>query len=120
MILDVAVAPAFLDEDAPQGCACAVVDALRATSTITVAMASGAAAVHPCLSIEEARTRAGAWGGQSVLLGGEERGLRRLTREKCDRLVRIPMAEGVESLNLSVAAGILLFEVVRQRGANSA
>lgn len=55
--------------------------------------------------------------GDTVLvLGGEEKGLRRLTREHCDQLVRIPMAGGMESLNVSVAAGILLFEAVRQRG----
>jgi 23S rRNA (guanosine2251-2'-O)-methyltransferase len=54
--------------------------------------------------------------GDTVLvLGGEEKGLKRLTREKCDQLVRIPMAAGVESLNVSVAAGVLLFEAVRQR-----
>ena len=50
-----------------------------------------------------------------LVMGGEEKGLKRLTREKCDQLVRIPMAEGVESLNVSVAAGVLLFEAVRQR-----
>ncbi len=54
-------------------------------------------------------------GDAVIVIGGEERGLRRLTREKCDQLARIPMVDGVESLNLSVAAGILLFEVVRQR-----
>lgn len=54
-------------------------------------------------------------GDTVIVLGGEEKGLRRLTREHCDHLVRIPMAEGVESLNVSVAAGILLFEAVRQR-----
>lgn len=54
--------------------------------------------------------------GDTVLvMGGEEKGLKRLTREKCDQLVRIPMAEGVESLNVSVATGVLLFEAVRQR-----
>ena len=42
-------------------------------------------------------------------------GMRRLTREKCDDITKIPMAEGVESLNVSVAAGIALFEAVRQR-----
>jgi len=42
-------------------------------------------------------------------------GLRRLTRDKCDYLVRIPMAGTVESLNVSVAAGICLFEAMRQR-----
>ncbi len=50
-----------------------------------------------------------------LVMGGEEKGLRRLTRECCDVLVRIPMAEGVDSLNVSVATGILLLEVVRQR-----
>jgi 23S rRNA (guanosine2251-2'-O)-methyltransferase len=41
--------------------------------------------------------------------------MRRLTRECCDDLVRIPMAGAVESLNVSVATGVVLFEAVRQR-----
>ena len=47
-------------------------------------------------------------------MGSEESGMRHLTREKCDAIVKIPMAKGVESLNVSVAAGIAMYEVVRQ------
>ena len=49
------------------------------------------------------------------VLGAEGEGMRRLTREKCDMLVRIPMAGVVASLNVSVAAGVCLFESVRRR-----
>ncbi len=49
------------------------------------------------------------------VLGAEGTGMRRLTRENCDRLVRIPMEGMVESLNLSVTSGILMFETCRQR-----
>ena len=48
-------------------------------------------------------------------MGSEGKGMRRLTQEHCDQLVHIPMFGGVESLNVSVATGIVLFEVVRQR-----
>jgi 23S rRNA (guanosine2251-2'-O)-methyltransferase len=49
------------------------------------------------------------------VLGAEGKGLRRLTRDRCDQLVRIPMAGQVSSLNVSVAAGVVLYESVRRR-----
>ncbi|MFI3189975.1 23S rRNA (guanosine(2251)-2'-O)-methyltransferase RlmB [Crenothrix sp. D3] len=51
----------------------------------------------------------------ALVIGAEEKGLRRLTKEQCDSLLFIPMLGQVESLNLSVAAGVLLYEAVRQR-----
>ena len=54
--------------------------------------------------------RAIAW-----VLGAEGAGMRRLTRERCDTLVRIPMRGAVESLNVSVAAGVVLYESLRRR-----
>jgi 23S rRNA (guanosine2251-2'-O)-methyltransferase len=53
--------------------------------------------------------------GSAVVLGGEGSGLHRLVRERCDALVRIPVAGRIESLNVSVAAGVVLFEAIRQR-----
>ena len=51
----------------------------------------------------------------ALVVGAEGKGLRRLTKEQCDVLVSVPMQGQVESLNLSVATGVLLYEAVRQR-----
>ncbi len=112
--------------------------AVALTSTVRK-VASGAAEVLPVFQVTNlARTlrsikEQGVWligaagdaetdlyqanlrGPLAVVMGGEGGGLRRLTRELCDHLVHIPMAGTVESLNVSVATGICLFEAVRQR-----
>jgi len=54
----------------------------------------------------------------ALVLGGEGKGLRRLTREHCDALLSLPLQAGVESLNIAVAAGVALYEVARQRRGN--
>lgn len=53
-------------------------------------------------------------GSRVIVMGAEGKGMRRLTRECCDELVKIPMKGEVSSLNVSVATGVILFEVVRQ------
>ena len=54
--------------------------------------------------------------GRTVLvIGGEDSGIKRLTKEKCDRIVTIPMFGKVNSLNASVACGVIVYEIVRQR-----
>jgi 23S rRNA (guanosine2251-2'-O)-methyltransferase len=55
-------------------------------------------------------------GALAFVLGAEGTGMRQLTRKTCDELVRVPMRGAVESLNVSVAAGVCLYEVIRQRG----
>jgi 23S rRNA (guanosine2251-2'-O)-methyltransferase len=56
-------------------------------------------------------------GHLAIVMGSEEKGMRRLTRDNCDALASLPMMGSVESLNVSVATGVALYEAVRQRGA---
>lgn len=54
-------------------------------------------------------------GSVAIVMGAEGKGLRQLTQQQCDQLIKIPMEKTVESLNVSVATGVILYEVVRQR-----
>ncbi|WJG10149.1 23S rRNA (guanosine(2251)-2'-O)-methyltransferase RlmB [Aliiglaciecola sp. LCG003] len=112
-----------------------------ATLTPTVRkVASGAADVIPLVQVTNlARTlrdlqQSGVWiigtageaqqslydcklsGPIALVMGAEGKGMRRLTREHCDELIKLPMAGTVTSLNVSVATGVCMFEIVRQRG----
>ncbi len=64
---------------------------------------------------EQVLYRADFIGSIALVVGAEEKGLRRLTRENCDVLVKIPMTGKIESLNASVAAAVLMYEAFRQR-----
>jgi 23S rRNA (guanosine2251-2'-O)-methyltransferase len=58
-------------------------------------------------------------GGVALVFGAEGKGVRPLVRKTCDAAVSIPLADGVESLNVSVAAAVLLYEARRQRTSSS-
>jgi 23S rRNA (guanosine2251-2'-O)-methyltransferase len=82
------------------------VEELKAAGVWTVGLAADAR--EPYVSVDFTVATA-------LVLGAEGTGLRRLVRERCDRLVSVPMRGAVKSLNVSVAAGVVLYEAVRQR-----
>jgi 23S rRNA (guanosine2251-2'-O)-methyltransferase len=72
--------------------------------------------VHGAAGEAESTVYATDWTGSvAVVMGSEGHGMRRLTRENCDTIFQIPMVGSVDSLNVSVATGIILFEAMRQR-----
>jgi 23S rRNA (guanosine2251-2'-O)-methyltransferase len=79
---------------------------LRDQGIAVIGAADGASAEYTAID---------ATGPTAWVLGAEGKGLRHLTRQRCDQLAAIPMAGAVESLNVSVAAGVVLFEAARQR-----
>ena len=83
------------------------VDELKSANVWTIGLAGDA---------EESYTDVDWTLPSALVLGAEGSGLRRLVRETCDRVVGIPMCGSVDSLNVSVAAGVVLYEAVRQRG----
>jgi 23S rRNA (guanosine2251-2'-O)-methyltransferase len=82
------------------------IDELKDCGVWSVGLAGEASATYDAMDLS---------GPIAVVVGAEGTGLRRLVREKCDFLAAIPMGGHVESLNVSVAAGVMLFEAVRQR-----
>lgn len=86
------------------------VDELKEAGVWTVGLAGEASTTYDAIDLSVPT---------AVVLGAEGSGLRRLVRERCDHLASIPMRGHVGSLNVSVAAGIVLFEAVRQRSATA-
>ena len=85
--------------------------------TLSLLRESGVRAIGAVAEAEATLYEEDLRGPVALVVGGESQGLRRLTRERCDRLVNLPMRGSVESLNVAVAAGICVYEALRQRGA---
>ena len=84
----------------------AAIDGLKKSGVWVYGAADGSAALYTDTDLR---------GPLALVIGNEGAGIGKLVREKCDGLVRIPMVGSVSSLNASVAAGVLLYEALRQR-----
>jgi len=93
-----------------------VVAVTNLARTLKLLKDAGLWVVGADVSADKAAAQVDLTGPRVLVLGGEGAGLRRLTRENCDFMVRLPQLGVVESLNVSVAAGMLLYEAARQRG----
>ena len=92
-----------------------VVEAANLARALDRIAGAGISVVGTAAGSERSLYDADLRGPLAFVFGGEERGLRRLTREKCRLIVSIPMHEAMESLNVAAAAAVCLFEAVRQR-----
>jgi 23S rRNA (guanosine2251-2'-O)-methyltransferase len=93
-----------------------VVAVTNLVRTLKLLKGAGLWVVGADATAEKAAPEVDLRGAVVLVLGAEGTGLRHLTRQNCDFLVRLPRLGAVESLNVSVAAGMLLYEAVRQRG----
>jgi len=93
-----------------------VVAVTNLVRTLKLLKSAGLWVVGADATAEKAAPEVDLRGAVVLVLGAEGTGLRHLTRQNCDFLVRLPRLGAVESLNVSVAAGMLLYEAVRQRG----
>jgi 23S rRNA (guanosine2251-2'-O)-methyltransferase len=92
-----------------------VVTVTNLARTLTLLKDAGLWIVGADAAGDQAAAEVDLTGPRVLVLGGEGRGLRALTRRQCDWLARLPSQGAVESLNVSVAAGMLLYEALRQR-----
>lgn len=92
-----------------------VVAVTNLVRTLKLLKDAGLWIVGAAAEVEKAAHEVDLTGPIAVVMGAEGSGLRQLTRQTCDHLVRLPQLGAVESLNVSVAAGMMLYEVTRQR-----